>query len=159
MRLLSALLLLLLGPPSPSFAAMEEIGLTARSTGMGDALTADSEGLAGLVLNPATLGHLRRSELTFGIRRLFDIPAGKTDINGMNFGIAAPLQAYGIPGAGGLSWSHDTIRPLSLDRVLGLSYGSKSWREFGPISRASFFGVLNYESTIRLYDRFRCLLL
>lgn len=147
MKKIAVLLLsVLLLSPSEAMAALEEIGFTARSTAMGDALTADTEGLAGLVLNPATIGHLRRSELTFGIRRLFDIPAGKTDINGMNFGAAIPLGSYDIPGAFGISWTHDTIRPVSLDRTLGLTYATKSWREIGP-------GIFDIGTTLKLLKR------
>ena len=118
--------------PAQLFAAMEEVPFTARSMAMADALTADAEDLSGLILNPATLGHLQRSEMTFGIRRLFDIPAGKTDINGMNIGAATPLGKWNVPGTMGFSWTHDRFYPTSLDRVFALSYGSKSWREFGP---------------------------
>jgi len=146
MRIFAALLTALLLAPLEAYAALEEAGFTARSTAMGDALTADTEGLAGLALNPATLGHLRRAEMMFGIRRLFDIPAGQTDINGMNFGAAAPLEPYGVPGSLGLSWSHDTIRPASLDRVLGLTYASKSWREIGP-------GIFDVGLTMKLLRR------
>lgn len=143
--LLSVLLALALFPAA-AFAALEETGLTARSMGMADALTADTEGLGGMVLNPAVLGHLRRSELTYGIRRLFDIPAGKTDLNGMDIGAATPLGTWNIPGSAGIHWTHDTIRPASLDRVLGLTYGSKSWREFGP-------GVFDAGLTLKLLKR------
>ncbi|MFH2204262.1 MAG: hypothetical protein ABIJ96_14175 [Elusimicrobiota bacterium] len=145
-RVIVAAMLLLHAAAPEVFAALEEVGFTARSTAMGDALTADTGGLAGLTLNPATIGQLRRAEIAFGIRRLFDIPAGRTDINGMNFGAASSLKSYGIPGAVGLSWSHDTVRPVSLDRVLGLTYASKSWREFGP-------GVFDIGLTAKLLKR------
>ena len=116
----------------PVRASNEEVGFGARSMGMADALTADSEDLSGLALNPAAVGHLRRPQVEAGIRNLHHIPAGPTDLNGMVVGVGVPLTNPSFRGALGLSWTHDILSTRSLDRTIGLTYATRSWREIGP---------------------------
>lgn len=144
-RRLAAVLALLLAATGAR-ASNEDAGFGARSAGMGDALTADTNGLAGLTLNPATLGHLRRAQVEMGIRRLYHAPAGSTDLNGMVLGAGIPLTNPSFRGTLGLSWTHDILRPISLDRTLGLTYATRSWREIGP-------GWFDVGATFRMLQR------
>jgi hypothetical protein len=141
-----ALLLTVLQIASPASAAMETASFNARSTAMADALTADPQGLSGLTLNPAALGHLRRTQVQANIRRLHQVPGGPTDLSGSAIGAAIPFQNSLTGGVVGLSWVYDEFANVSLDRSIGFSYATRSWREIGP-------GVLDIGTTLRLLSR------
>lgn len=127
---LAALSLCLAGPAR---AAFEDLGFGARAMGMGDALTADAGELGAMTLNPAGLGQLRRSVLETGFRRQFQTPAGSRELDGMILGVAAPITHPSFPGALGAHWTYDGVDDdLALDRVLGLTLATRSWRELGP---------------------------
>lgn len=115
----------------PAFASFEDVGFNARSAAMGDATAALSDDLSSLASNPAGLGQLRRPAVEAGIRRFFQQPAGTTDLSGMAVGAAVPLGPA-HEGALGLSFTHDGIERVALDRSVGVTYGTRGWREIGP---------------------------
>jgi len=124
-------LLCLASLAAPARASNEDLGLDARSAGMADAVTADP-GLSALTLNPAALGHVSRAQLQAGVRKFAQAPAGPTDLDGMTLAVVVPLKDPAFRGAIGLSWTHDAVDPKALDRTAGLTYATRSWREFGP---------------------------
>ena len=130
----------------PAAAANLDISMNARAMGLADSVSADSSGLSGLSLNPAALGSIRRAGIEFTARNLSRVAMGPLDVNGMSMAAGVPLTGSALQGALGLSWSHDVLDPVSLDRTLGLTYGSRSWREIGP-------GALDAGMTLRVIRR------
>lgn len=130
MRMARAILTLLLAA-TPAAASTEDVAFGARAAGLADAMTAD-EGLGSLTINPAAIGQMRRSQVEVTNRRLFQVPAGPTDIDGMGMAAVIPVDSPFLRGAFGLSWTYDVVEPVALDRALGLTFGSRSWREIGP---------------------------
>jgi len=136
--------LLLMGAPVD--AAFEETAFGARPMAMADAQTADAGGLGALTLNPAAMGQLRRYQISTGIRRIHQVAAGPLDRDGMTFGVGVPLDGPFLRGGLGAYWIQDTDEPISLDRTLGIAYGSRSWREIGP-------GTFDYGVTFKSLNR------
>jgi hypothetical protein len=116
---------------APARASNEDIAFNARGIGMAGAGMAEPGSASAFTLNPASLGQMRRPLADFGIRRLFHAPSGPVDLSGMTFGGAIPLDGAYIKGALGFSWTHDINDPVALDRTLGLTYATRSWREIG----------------------------
>ncbi|MBI3298766.1 MAG: hypothetical protein HYZ75_11415 [Elusimicrobia bacterium] len=117
---------------APAAASTEDVAFGARAAALADAVTADAEGLGALTINPAAIGQIRRSRVEVTHRRLFQIPASPTDLDGMGAAAVVPVDTQWLRGAFGLSWTHDVVEPVALDRSIGLSFGSRSWRELGP---------------------------
>lgn len=128
----AALLAAALLAAAPASASNEDVAFGARAAGLADAVTADTDGLGALTINPAAVGQARRVRVEISNRRLFQVPAGPTDLDGMAAGLVLPVDAPFLRGAFGLSWSYDVVEPVSLDRSIGVTYGSRSWREIGP---------------------------
>ena len=143
MRLLLALVL---AAAAPAAASTEDVAFGARAAGLSDAVTADSDGLGAISINPAALGQVRRVQAEMMHRRLFMIPAGPTNLDGMGVAAVVPVDEEWIKGALGLSWTYDGVSDVSLDRALGLTYGSRSWRELGP-------GTLDAGVSLRILSR------
>ncbi len=113
-------------------ASTEDAAINARGMAMGGAGMAEPGSLNALTLNPAALGAVRHSRMEMGIRRLFHAPVGPVNLSGMALGLAVPIDGEVVKGALGASWTHDVVEPVALDRVLGLTYATRSWREIGP---------------------------
>ncbi|TBR17259.1 hypothetical protein EPO15_17290 [bacterium] len=117
---------------APAAASTEDVAFGARGTALADAVTADSEGLSSLTVNPAAVGQLRRIQIEATHRRLFQGQGGPTDLDGMGLAAAFPVDTSVLRGAFGLAWNYDVAGPVATDRSVALTYGSRSWRELGP---------------------------
>ncbi len=117
---------------APAAASTEDVAFGARAAALADAVTADSEGLGSLTVNPAAVGQLRRIQVEATHRRLFQGQGGPTDLDGMGLAAAFPIDTSVLRGAFGLAWTHDIADPVATDRSMALTYGSRSWRELGP---------------------------
>ena len=117
---------------APAAASTEDVAFGARAAALADAVTADSEGLGSLTINPAAVGQLRRIQVEATHRRLFQGQGGPTDLDGMGMAAAFPVDSSVLRGAFGLAWTHDIADPVATDRSMALTYGSRSWRELGP---------------------------
>lgn len=117
---------------APAAASTEDVAFGARAAALADAVTADSEGLGSLTVNPAAVGQMRRIQIEATHRRLFQGQGGPTDLDGMGLAAAFPIDTSVLRGAFGLAWTHDVADPVATDRSMALTYGSRSWRELGP---------------------------
>jgi hypothetical protein len=115
----------------PARAAFEDAGFGARSAAMADAMSAVPDDIVSAPMNPATLGHLQRTEIETGIRRLFNTSAGATDLSGFVLGGGVPIRKPPMEGAFGILWAYDDVRDVSLDRSLSFVYATRNWREIG----------------------------
>lgn len=117
---------------APAAASTQDVAFGARAAALGDAVTADSEGLGSLTINPAAVGQLRRIQIEATHRRVYQGQGGPTDLDGMGMAAAFPIDTSVLRGAFGLVWNYDVADPVATDRTVALTYGSRSWREIGP---------------------------
>lgn len=138
-------LVLVLCLAAPVYASNEEAGFGARAIAMADSLVADP-GLSAFTLNPAALGHVRQSELLAGIRKLNHISAGPTSLSGFTLGVAVPFQNPTGGGVAGIFVIYDENADIALERTIGFTYATRSWREIGP-------GTLDIGASIKSLSR------
>ena len=146
MRIFAAGLVIAISLASTARASNEDYAINARGMAMGGAGMAEPGDLSALTLNPAALGGVRRGRMELGIRRLFHAPVGPVDLSGMALGMALPIDGEVIKGALGLSWTYDTNEPVALDRTVGLTYATRSWREIGA-------GIFDVGMTLKSIQR------
>jgi len=145
-RILGVLICGLLALGQPAAASNLDTGFGARAMGLADAGSADAGSLGTMTLNPAAFGHLRRWQTEFHVRKLFHVPAGHVDLSGLALGLGMPVSGDRLQGAFGLHYAHDSNAQVGLDRTLGLSYGTRSWREIGA-------GLFDIGMTLKLISR------
>lgn len=120
--------LLFLFGSGPAFASHEDGSSWARSIGMGEARASVGGDLGVLDYNPAGLGTLEELRFGAGYRRTRVISAGRTESSRVTAAAAFPSAALGR-GSFGAFWTEDDIKDLSLDRAVGLGYGTRGFRD------------------------------
>ncbi|PCI40559.1 MAG: hypothetical protein COB53_00780 [Elusimicrobia bacterium] len=146
MKIVVSVLALIVALAPAVRASNEDFAINARGMAMAGSGMAEPGGLSGLILNPASLGDVRRPLFEMGIRRLFHAPVGPVDISGMALGAAIPIDGDTAKGALGVSWTQDINEPVALDRMLGLTYATRSWREIGA-------GILDVGISLKAISR------
>lgn len=111
-----------------AYGSHEDSSSWARSIGMGEARTAVAGDLSVIDYNPAGLGTVEDFRFGSGYARSRVIPAGRTESSRVTAAASFPSTMLGR-GAFGVFWTEDTIERLSLDRSIGLAYGTRGFQE------------------------------
>lgn len=122
----------------PIFAAFEELGVSARATGLGGAFTAISDDPNAVYYNPAGLGQIRQSQLGAGYGKLY---LGLSDESNLGNGFLSAVHPiiHRAPqgdaetnwGTVGLNWSNLHLVGAYQEDAFGLTYGRKILNEVG----------------------------
>lgn len=137
---------------APASAGFEDSGFSARTLGVGNAVTA-AEGDGGtLGFNPATLGAARRPELSIHYSRLGYVPNGPVDLDTGAGTLIFPSLLGRRAGTFGLTASWSDSGDFSSDRELGLTYASHRLAAFGDwtLDLGGTGRILSRESKNRL---------
>lgn len=113
-----------------SWAAFDDTGFSARSLGLGSAMTAVTDDPVAMIFNPATAGTLRSVGLASNYARQFHIPAGAVDQSQVNAALGIPIRQEIINGGLGLTWIYTDQERYSIDRTIGFIYGTRGMYEF-----------------------------
>lgn len=121
---------------SPALAAYEDVGVGARATGLGGAVTAAADDVYAIHHNPAGLATIDRPELGTTYSRLLTGLSDNSNLQNSFIGYAHPLQG-GRKGVVGAAWNYYTLDGLYRETSLYGSYGRALWARDNP---DKFFG-------------------
>jgi tetratricopeptide (TPR) repeat protein len=130
-RAVLALFLALALVPLPARAAYDDVGVSARITGMGMAYTAVADDSYSIYYNPAGLATLDRSEFSTSYSRLLTGLSDGSNIQNSFLGYAHPLNE-GRNGTVGAALNYFTLDSLYRESSLFASYGRAITREDRP---------------------------
>ena len=122
------LALLLLAPLRAS-AAFEDAGFGPRDVAMGGAFTAVVDDPGVVAYNPASLGQASSLETAASYMRHFHIPSGESNRDSSRAALIAPVRQEMFNGAFALDVRHDRRTELSVDRGIGILYGTRGLKE------------------------------
>ncbi len=115
---------------APAFAAFEDAGWSPRAIAMGSAFTAVSGDASAAAYNPAGLGQPKGYQYSSNYLRQLHIPAGEVDQDQMNMALIVPIRQELLNGGFGLTWLYTDQEKLSIDRSVGVGYGTRGFMEF-----------------------------
>jgi tetratricopeptide (TPR) repeat protein len=121
---------------APAMAAYEDVGVGARATGLGGAVTATADDVYAIHHNPAGLATIDRPELGTTYSRLLTGLSDNSNLQNSFIGYAHPLQG-GRNGVVGAAWNYYTLDGLYRETSLYGSYGRALWARDYP---DRFFG-------------------
>ncbi|MDX6771117.1 MAG: type IX secretion system membrane protein PorP/SprF [Elusimicrobiota bacterium] len=116
---------------TPARAAFEEVGVGARATAMGGAVTAAGDDVYAIHYNPASLATLDRPEVGTTYSRLLTGLSDNSNLQNSFLGYARPL-AGGRQGTAGFAWNYRTLDSLYRETSLYGSYGRALWAREKP---------------------------
>lgn len=117
--------------PGGAMAAFEDVGVGARATGLGGAVTAAADDVYAIHHNPAGLATLDRPELGTTYSRLLTGLSDNSNLQNSFIGYAHPLQG-GRKGVVGAAWNYYTLDGLYRETSLYGSYGRALWARENP---------------------------
>jgi tetratricopeptide (TPR) repeat protein len=123
-------------PAGPALAAYEDVGVGARATGLGGALTGAADDVYAIYHNPAGLATIDRPELGTTYSRLLTGLSDNSNLQNSFIGYAHPLQG-GRKGVVGGAWNYYTLDGLYRETSLYGSYGRALWARDNP---GKYFG-------------------
>ncbi|MBI3565917.1 MAG: type IX secretion system membrane protein PorP/SprF [Elusimicrobia bacterium] len=126
-----ALTLVLASLPRPARAAYDDVGVSARATGLGTAYTAVADDVYSVYYNPAGLATLDRREFGTSYTRLLTGLSDGSNIQNSFLAYAHPL-AEGRNGTVGAAFNYFTLDSLYRESSLFASYGRMLTREDRP---------------------------
>lgn len=115
----------------PAMAAYEDVGVGARATGLGGAVTAAADDVYAIHHNPAGLATIDRPELGTTYSRLLTGLSDNSNLQNSFIGYAHPLQG-GRKGVVGGAWNYYTLDGLYRETSLYGSYGRALWARDNP---------------------------
>lgn len=121
-RILSLILAAQAAWPSGALAAFDEVGVGARTTGLGNAFTAVADDVYTVHYNPAGLATLGRPELATTYSKLLTGLSDNSSLQNSFIAYAHPLQG-GRQGTIGSAWNYFTLDSLYKENTLYFSYG------------------------------------
>ncbi len=133
--LLAALVLAL---AAPGRAAFDDVGTSARVTGMGGAFTAVADDVNSIYYNPAGLGQLSRPEFTTTYSKLLGGLTDNSNLQNSFFAYEHPLP--GSWGTAGVAWNYFTLDSLYRESSVFASYGAPLFADALP---GSLYGGVN----------------
>ena len=116
---------------SPAMAAFEDVGVGARATGLGGAVTAAADDVYAIYHNPAGLATVDRPELGTTYSRLLTGLSDNSNLQNSFIGYAHPLSG-GRKGVVGAAWNYYTLDGLYRETSLYGSYGRALWARENP---------------------------
>ena len=140
--------LLALSEESP--AAMEGLGVSARSVGMADAFSAVADDASAILHNPAGLTQLRGTSVSAGSADFLNGLSNKSDVGMTSLGFVHPIDG-GQKGAIGFLYQNFKADAYFTDQTFYLSYAKRlSPRAFGMSGQWSVGG--NVKQFTRRYE-------
>ncbi|MDE2489216.1 MAG: type IX secretion system membrane protein PorP/SprF [Elusimicrobia bacterium] len=127
-RVVMALLLAVLPAAVPARAAYEDVGVSARATGLGQAYTAVADDAYAVYYNPAGLATLDRKEFATTYSRLLTGLSDGSNLQNSFLSYVQPLDG-GRNGTLGTAWNYMTLDSLYRESSLFASYGRRLSRE------------------------------
>ncbi len=119
--ILIAFLAALAGPP-PARAAFEDLGVSARALGMGNAFTAVADDVYDIYYNPAGLATLDQPQLGVSYSKLFPGLTDNSNLQNSFVGYENPLED-GRWGTVGFAWNNFDLAGLYQENSVFTSYG------------------------------------
>lgn len=121
-RILSLILAAQAAWPTGALAAFDEVGVGARTTGLGNAFTAVADDVYAVHYNPAGLATLARPELATTYSKLLTGLSDNSNLQNSFIAYAHPLKG-GRQGTIGSAWNYLTLDSLYKENSLYFSYG------------------------------------
>ncbi len=123
--------LLAAAPSGRALAAYEDVGVSARVTGLGQAYTAVADDVYSVYYNPAGLATLERPELSTTYSRLLTGLSDGTNVQNSHITYARPLDG-GRNGTVGAAWNRFNVGGLYTENQLMTSYGRALFARDNP---------------------------
>ena len=112
-------------------AAYDDVGVGARTTGMGNAFTAVADDVYSIYYNPAGLGTLERPMLATTYSKLFTGLSDNSNLQNSFVAFSQPIR-QGRQGSYGLAWNYFTLDDLYREMSLSGAYGRRIFAESAP---------------------------
>ncbi len=122
-RLILIAVLAALGGPPPARAAFEDLGVSARALGMGDAFTAVADDVYDIYYNPAGLATLDQPQLGVAYSKLFPGLTDNSNLQNSFVGYENPIGNDGRWGTVGFAWNNFDLAGLYQENSAYASYG------------------------------------
>ncbi len=123
-RLILIAFLAALGGPPPAQAAFEDLGVSARALGMGDAFTAVADDVYDIYYNPAGLATLDQPEIGISYSKLFPGLTDNSNLQNSFVGYENPIGSDGRWGTVGFAWNNFDLAGLYQENSAYASYGN-----------------------------------
>ncbi|MFA6004507.1 MAG: type IX secretion system membrane protein PorP/SprF [Elusimicrobiota bacterium] len=125
--------------PALAPAAYEDVGVSARAVGMGNAFTAVADDVYAIHYNPAGLATLDRPELAVSYAKLMTGLSDNSNIQNSFLAYESPIQE-GRLGTAGIAWNQFSLESLYKENSIYGSYGRELFETYYP---HKFFGGIS----------------